>query len=63
VVEDKLLAVAGMAGACTIQAFKFLQEVTADTTQPPEVVSAAKLAALRTKKILFGDAKEPPANG
>ncbi len=58
VVEDKLLAVAGMAGACTIQTYKFLQEVTADTSQPPEVIHAAKMAGLRTKKILFGDARE-----
>ncbi len=59
VVEDKLLAVAGMAGACTIQTFKFLQEVAADSSQPPEVVHAAKMAGMRTKKMLFGDAKEP----
>jgi hypothetical protein len=58
IVEDKLLAVAGMAGACTIATFKFLNEVTADASQPPEVVHAAKMAAMRTKKTLFGDAKE-----
>ena len=58
VVEDKLLAVAGLAGAGTIQTFKFLNEVTADKSQPAEVVSAAKLAALRTKRALFGDGKE-----
>jgi hypothetical protein len=58
VVDDKLLAVAGMAGACTIQTYKVLQEIAADTSQPPEVVHAAKMAGMRTKKILFGDAKD-----
>ncbi len=58
VIEDKLLAVAGMSGSCTIQTFKFLNEVAADTSQPPEVVHAAKMAAMRTKKTLFGDARE-----
>lgn len=58
VIDDKLLAVAGMAGACTIQTFKALQEVAADTSQPPEVIHAAKMAGMKTKKLLFGDLKE-----
>ena len=58
IVEDKLLAVAGMAGACTLATYKFLQQVMVDTTQPPEVVHAARMAGMRTKKLLFGDAKE-----
>ncbi len=58
VIEDKLLAVHGLAGAGTIQTYKLLGEIVEDTSQPAEVVSAAKIQAHRTKRLLFGD-KEP----
>jgi hypothetical protein len=60
VLEDKLLAVQGLQGACTIATFKLLQEITEDKGQPPEVVSAARKAMYITKKALFGD---QPASG
>ncbi|HEX8441201.1 HEAT repeat domain-containing protein [Archangium sp.] len=55
VMEDKLLAVAGLAGACSIQSYKALQGVVEDKSQPAEVLSAARKAMYQTKKILFGD--------
>jgi hypothetical protein len=55
VLEDKLLAVAGLAGACSIQSYKALQGVVEDKSQPAEVLSAARKAMYQTKKILFGD--------
>jgi hypothetical protein len=55
VLEDKLLAIAGLAGACSIQAYKALQGVVEDKTQPVEVLTAARKAMYQTKKILFGD--------
>lgn len=60
VLDDKLMAVYGLAGAGTIQTYKLLGEIVQDTSQPPEVISAAKLQAHRTKRTLFGD-KEPEA--
>ncbi|XXF80988.1 HEAT repeat domain-containing protein [Myxococcaceae bacterium GXIMD 01537] len=55
VMEDKLLAVQGLAGACSIQSYKLLQSVVEDKAQPPEVLSAARKAMYQTKKALFGD--------
>ena len=55
VMEDKLLAVAGLAGACSIQSYKALQGVVEDKTQPVEVVTAARKAMHQTKKTLFGE--------
>jgi hypothetical protein len=55
VLEDKLLAVAGLAGACSIQSYKALQGVVEDKNQPVEVLTAARKAMYQTKKILFGD--------
>jgi hypothetical protein len=57
--EDKLLAVAGLAGACSIQAYKALQGVVEDKSQPAEVLTAARKAMYQTKKILFGDTATP----
>jgi hypothetical protein len=57
VLEDKVLAVAGLGGACTIQAAKLLQETAEDKTQPPEVVSAARMHLARVRKQLFGGAE------
>ncbi|PTL85461.1 HEAT repeat domain-containing protein [Vitiosangium sp. GDMCC 1.1324] len=55
VVEDKLLAVAGLAGACSIPSYKALQGVVEDKNQPPEVLTAARKAMYQTKKTLFGE--------
>jgi hypothetical protein len=55
VLEDKLLAVAGLAGACSIPSFKALQGVVEDKAQPVEVLTAARKAMYQTKKTLFGE--------
>jgi hypothetical protein len=55
VLEDKLLAVAGLAGACSIQSYKALQGVVEDKSQPIEVLNAARKAMYQTKKTLFGE--------
>lgn len=54
VIADKLLAVAGLGGAGTIQTAKLLQEVAEDKAQPPEVVKAARIQLARVRKQLFG---------
>ncbi len=55
VLEDKLLAVAGLAGACSIPGYKALQGVVEDKSQPVEVLTAARKAMYQTKKTLFGE--------
>jgi len=55
VLEDKLLAIAGLAGACNIPAYKALQGVVEDKSQPVEVLNAARKAMYQTKKTLFGE--------
>ena len=52
---DKTLALAGIAGAGTIQTAKFLQEITEDTSQPPEIIHVAKQHLARVRKQLFGN--------
>lgn len=54
-IADKLLAVSGLAGACTIQTAKVLQDLTEDKSQPPEVLHHARLALGRVRKQLFGN--------
>lgn len=54
VVEDKLMAIAGLGGAATIQASKLLQDATDEKQQPPEVVTAAKIQLARVRKALLG---------
>jgi hypothetical protein len=54
VIADKLLAVAGLGGAPTIQNAKLLQEVAEDQSQPPEVVKCARMHLARVRKQLFG---------
>jgi hypothetical protein len=54
VIADKLLAVAGLGGAPTIQNAKLLQEVADDKSQPPEVVKGARMHLARVRKQLFG---------
>lgn len=51
---DKLLALAGLAGAATIQAAKLIQEIAEDPKQPEEVTRAARMHLARVRKRLFG---------
>jgi hypothetical protein len=59
VLDDKLLAIQGLAGACNIHSYKVLQGVVEDKSQPVEVLTAARKAMYQTKKTLFGDASLP----
>jgi HEAT repeats len=59
VLEDKLLAVHGLAGVQSIQSHKALQAVVGDRTQPSEVLVAARRALGETRRKLFGDAPPP----
>ncbi len=59
VMDDKLLAIHGLAGACSIQAYKMLQTVVEDKGQPLEVLTAARKAMYQTRKALFGDSALP----
>ncbi|MFP2909379.1 HEAT repeat domain-containing protein [Pyxidicoccus sp. 3LFB2] len=59
VMEDKFLAIHGLAGACSIQAYKMLQAVVEDKSQPLEVLTAARKAMYQTRKTLFGDSALP----
>lgn len=61
VVADKLLAVAGLGAAGTIQTAKLLQEVAEDKSQPAEVVKAARIHLARVRKQLFGNAEQQGA--
>ncbi|HZA52152.1 MAG TPA: HEAT repeat domain-containing protein, partial [Myxococcaceae bacterium] len=58
VLEDKLLAVAGLAAASSIHAIKLLQGVLEDKAQPPELLVAARKALYQTRKALFGESAE-----
>jgi len=59
VLEEKLLAVHGLAGVQSIQSYKALQGVVDDRGQPSEVLVAARRALAETKRKLFGDAPAP----
>jgi hypothetical protein len=59
VVDDKLLAIQGLASASTIQSYKLLQGVVEDKSQPVEVLTAARKAMYQTRKALFGDSALP----
>jgi len=54
IIADKILAVAGLGGACTIQTAKLLHEFSEDKSQPIEVTQAARLHLARVRKSLFG---------
>lgn len=58
VLEDKLLAVAGLAAASSIHALKLLQSLLEDKAQPPELLIAARKAMYQTRKALFGEGAE-----
>jgi hypothetical protein len=59
VLEEKLHAIHGLVGACTIQTYKLLEELSNDTSQPHEVNQAAKIGVIKTRKVLFGDKEVP----
>jgi len=59
VLEEKLLAVHGLAGVQSIQSYRALQAVTDDRSQPTEVLVAARRALGETRRKLFGDAAPP----
>lgn len=54
-IEEKNLAIAGLGGACTIQAAKLLQDFVNDKSQPQEVTQVARQHLARVKKQLFGN--------
>lgn len=56
VLDDKMLAIQGLAAACNVHSYKVLQGVLEDKSQPVEVLSAARKAMYQTRKALFGDA-------
>jgi hypothetical protein len=59
VMDDKLLAIHGLAGACSVQSYKVLQKVVEERNQPPEVLAAARKAMYQVKKALFGENEAP----
>jgi hypothetical protein len=59
VLDDKLLAIQGLEGACNVQSYKVLQGVVEDKSQPVEVLTAARKAMYQTRKALFGDTALP----
>jgi len=61
VLEEKLAAVHGLQSACSIQAYRLLQAVTDDKSQPAELLTAARRAMYVTKKALFGEGAGPEA--
>jgi hypothetical protein len=54
IIDDKLLAIAGLGGASTIQTAKLLSDIVDDKTQPPEVTQIARRYLARVRKALFG---------
>jgi hypothetical protein len=59
VLDDKLLAIQGLASANNVQSYKVLQGVVEDKSQPVEVLTAARKAMYQTRKTLFGDSAQP----
>ncbi|MFY2557885.1 HEAT repeat domain-containing protein [Corallococcus terminator] len=59
VLDDKMLAIAGLQGACSIQSYKMMQTILEDRTQPVELLTAARKAMYQTRKTLFGDSALP----
>jgi hypothetical protein len=58
VLDDKLLAIQGLAMACNVHSYKVLQGVVEDKSQPVEVLTAARKAMYQTRKALFGDSAQ-----
>ena len=56
VVEDKLLAIAGLAECASIASYKLLQGESENEHNDAEVLTAARKAMFKIKKQLFGDA-------
>ena len=64
--EDKLLAVHGLAGVQSIQSYKALQAVVEDRSQPTEVLVPRARKALYAEtqaKTLFGETAAPRRGG
>jgi len=61
VMDEKLLAVHGLAGVMSLQSYKALQRLSEDHAQPPEVLSTIRRALAETRRALFGDAPVKPA--
>jgi len=59
VLDDKLLAIHGLAGACSVQSYQLLQRVVEERNQPAEVLTAARKAMYQVKKALFGENEAP----
>jgi hypothetical protein len=59
VLDDKLLAIHALAGACNVHTYKILQGVLEDKSHPVEVLTAARKAMYQTRKALFGDVAHP----
>lgn len=59
ILDDKLLAIHGLAGACSVQSYKVLQRVVEERNQPAEVLAAARKAMYQVKKALFGENEAP----
>lgn len=59
--EDKLAAILVLQSACSIQAYRILQVVTEDKSQPLEILTAARRAMYVTRKALFGESAGPEA--
>jgi hypothetical protein len=62
VIDEKLLAVHGLAGVMSIQSYKALQLLADDRSQPAEVLSTARRALADTRRALFGDAPTKTAD-
>jgi hypothetical protein len=61
VLDDKLLAIAGLAGAGTITGLKLLQQLVEDKTQPTEILVASRKAIYQVRRQLFGESAEGAA--
>ncbi len=59
VVEDKLLAIAGLSECSSIASYKLLQGEAENDGNDPDVLTAARKAMFKIKKQLFGDAAPP----
>lgn len=58
VLNEKLIAINGLAAAESVPALKLLQGLLEDKAQPGEVLVAARKATYQIKKALFGDGPE-----
>lgn len=59
VTDEKILALDGLAAIGSVQAYKLLQGLVEDRSQPVELLAAARRAMYQTKRALFGDSAGP----